>query len=111
MHPFKRIKTEEQLAKLSYDLDIARAKVYQNWGFTLEEIACLVDRPESEIREALPKHGGSYDIPQLVVDNSPQRIRELEQQLKEADEKLLYAYHVIGELIEKPNAFSDESED
>lgn len=50
MHPFKRIKTEEQLAKLSYDLDIARAKVYQNWGFTLEEIACLVDLPESVIK-------------------------------------------------------------
>lgn len=50
MHPFKRIKTEEQLAKLSYDLDIARAKVYQNWGFTLEEIACLVDLPESIIK-------------------------------------------------------------
>jgi hypothetical protein len=50
MHPFQRIKTEEQLAKLSYDLDIARAKVYQNWGFTVEEIACLVDLPESVIR-------------------------------------------------------------
>ena len=50
MHPFKRIKTEEQLAKLSYDLDIARAKVYQKWGFTLEEIACLVDLPESILK-------------------------------------------------------------
>lgn len=55
MNPFKRIKTEEQLDKLSYDLDIARAKVYQKWGFTLEEIACLVDRPESQIRAALAK--------------------------------------------------------
>lgn len=50
MHPFKRIKTEEQVEKLSYDLAIARAKVYQNWGFTLEEIACLVDLPEDVIK-------------------------------------------------------------
>lgn len=55
MHPFKRIKTEEQVAQLSYELDIARAKVYKKWGFTLEEIACLVDRPESQIRAALCK--------------------------------------------------------
>lgn len=53
MHPFKRIKTEEQLAKLTYDLDIARARVYKQYGFTLEEIAVLVDRPESEIREGM----------------------------------------------------------
>lgn len=55
MHPFKRIKTEEQLAKLSYDLDIARAKVYKQYGFTIEEIAALVDRPESDIRAVLEK--------------------------------------------------------
>lgn len=53
MHPFKRIKTEEQLAKLSYDLDIARAKVYEQHGFTLEEIAVLVDRPEEDVRDKL----------------------------------------------------------
>ena len=52
MNPFKKIKTEEQVAKLSYDLDIARARVYKDWGFTMEEIACLVDRPEFQIREA-----------------------------------------------------------
>lgn len=55
VNPFKRIKTEEELAKLSYDLDIARAKVYQNWGFTLEEIACLVDLPESIIKLEISK--------------------------------------------------------
>lgn len=48
-----KILTEEQLAKLIYDLDIARAKVYKQHGFTLEEIAVLVDRPESQIRAAL----------------------------------------------------------
>lgn len=55
MDPFKKIKTEERLNKLIYDLDIARAKVYKDWGFTMEEIACLVDRPESQIRAALNK--------------------------------------------------------
>ena len=55
MHPFKRIKTEEQLNKLSYDLDIARAKVYKQYGFTIEEIAVLIDRPESDIRDGLEK--------------------------------------------------------
>ena len=53
MDPFKKIKTEERLNKLIYDLDIARAKVYKDWGFTMDEIACLVDRPESQIRAAL----------------------------------------------------------
>ena len=53
MNPFKRIKTEEQLARLSYDLDIARAKVYKQYGFTLEEIAVLVDRPDEDIRDAV----------------------------------------------------------
>lgn len=53
MNPFKRIKTKEQLAKLSYDLDVARAKVYKQYGFTMEEIAILVDRPESDIRDDL----------------------------------------------------------
>jgi hypothetical protein len=50
-----KILTEEQLAKLSYDLDIARAKVYKEHGFTSKEIAVLVDRPESQIRAALSK--------------------------------------------------------
>ena len=57
MNPFEKIKTEEQLAKLSYDLDIARAKFYKDWGFTMEEIACLVDRAESQVRAALSKEG------------------------------------------------------
>lgn len=65
MNPFEKIKTEEQFAKLSYDLDIARAKVYKDWGFTMEEIACLVDRPESQVRAALSKEDRYLRIYQL----------------------------------------------
>lgn len=53
MNMLGNILTEEQLAKLSYDLDIARAKVYKEHGFTSKEIAVLVDRPESQVRAAL----------------------------------------------------------
>lgn len=45
--------TEEQLASLIRDLDIARAKVYQRWGFNSMEIATLLDIPESQVRAAL----------------------------------------------------------
>jgi hypothetical protein len=34
---------------LVYDLAIARAKVYQRWGFSIDEIATLVDIPKEMI--------------------------------------------------------------
>ena len=45
--------TDESIAKISYDLAIARAKVYKKWGFDVSEIATLVDLPESDIMDAL----------------------------------------------------------
>lgn len=54
------------------------------------------------------KHGGSYDIPQLVVDNSPERVHELERKLKEANETLTRTYAIIGKFVEDPNPFGME---
>ena len=53
MGMLNKVWTEEEIKKISYDLDIARAKVYKQWGFSIEEIATLVDRPEAEIRAGL----------------------------------------------------------
>lgn len=53
MGMLRRMWTEEEVSRLSYDLAIARAKVYKKWGFTTEEIAKLVDLPESQVRTAV----------------------------------------------------------
>ena len=55
MGMLRREWTEEEISKLSYDLSIARAKVYKKWGFEVSEIAKLVDLPESQIRAAIYK--------------------------------------------------------
>lgn len=54
------------------------------------------------------RHGGSYDIPCLMVDNGLDRIRELEKQLGEANDKLEKAYHVIGQVVDQPNPFMED---
>lgn len=55
MSMFGKIWTEEEISKISYDLAIARAKVYKKWGFSSDEIAKLVDLPESQVRAAIFK--------------------------------------------------------
>lgn len=45
--------TEAEIDQISYDLAIARARVYKKWGFDDSEIATLVDLPESQIRDAI----------------------------------------------------------
>lgn len=47
--------TEADLARLEYELNIARAKVYKKWGFSSAEIAILLDIPESQVRAGLEK--------------------------------------------------------
>lgn len=47
--------TEEEINKISYDLAIARAKVYKDWGFSIDEIALLIDLPKSDVTDALSK--------------------------------------------------------
>lgn len=47
--------TEEEIEKISYDLAIARAKIYKKWKFSIEEIATLIDLPESQVRDELSK--------------------------------------------------------
>lgn len=53
MSMLRREWTEEEISRLSYDMAIARAKVYKKWGFSTDEIATLVDLPESQIRAAM----------------------------------------------------------
>ena len=48
--------SEEDITRLSYDMAIARAKVYKKWGFDINEIAALVDLPESKIRAVIDDH-------------------------------------------------------
>jgi hypothetical protein len=56
-----KMMTEEDVNKLSYELAIARAFVYKNWGFNSEEVATLVDLPESEIKESVfENENGGY---------------------------------------------------
>ena len=47
--------TEEEINKISYDLAIARAKVYKDWGFSIDEIALLIDLPKSDVMDALSR--------------------------------------------------------
>ena len=49
--------TEEEVSRLSYELAIARVRIYMKWGFTLEEAAMLVDLPPEQVREGLDKEG------------------------------------------------------
>lgn len=53
MRMLRREWTQEEIDKLSFDMAIARAKVYKKWGFDNDEIAKLVDLPESQIRAAI----------------------------------------------------------
>ena len=53
MGMLNKIWTEEEISRISYDLAIARARVYKKWGFDNSEIATLVDLPESQIRAAM----------------------------------------------------------
>ena len=55
MSMLRKVWTEAEIEKISYDLAIARAKVYEKWGFSIDEIATLVDLPESQVRAALSK--------------------------------------------------------
>lgn len=55
MKILSKVFTEEQLRNLTHDLDIARAKVYKQWGFSSQEIAILLDIPESQVRAGLSK--------------------------------------------------------
>lgn len=47
--------SQEDVNAISYDLAIARAKVYKKWGFSIDEIATLVDLPEDIVRVELSK--------------------------------------------------------
>lgn len=42
--------TEEEYTKLNRDLDVAKVKVFNNWGFTSSEIASIMRLPESVVR-------------------------------------------------------------
>lgn len=53
MGMLRREWTEDEINRISYDLAIARAKVYKKWGFDNSEIATLVDLPESQVRAAM----------------------------------------------------------
>lgn len=53
MGMLRREWTQEEVNKLSFDMAIARAKVYKKWGFSTDEIAKLVDLPESQVRAAM----------------------------------------------------------
>ena len=47
--------SQEDINAISYELAIARAKVYKKWGFDMSEIATLVDLPEDTVRAELSK--------------------------------------------------------
>lgn len=47
--------TEEEIAQITRDMNVARAKVYHAWGFTSDEIATLLDISESQVRAIIYK--------------------------------------------------------
>lgn len=55
MNMLRKVWTEEEIEKISYELAIARAVVYKKWGFSTAEIATLLDLPEATIQAALSK--------------------------------------------------------
>lgn len=47
--------TEEEMAKLNRDLEVAKIKVFVDWGFSAEEIGKVMRLPESVIRATINK--------------------------------------------------------
>ena len=66
--------TEEEMAKLNRDLEVAKIKVFIDWGFSAEEIGKVMRLPESVIRATINKQlietgleGLFNDIPSFLL--------------------------------------------
>lgn len=64
-----------------------------------EHCSCCLDTLDDVINRLVCYTAGN------IVDPRAGRIRELEKKLEEANGKLERVYHVIGEIVEKPNPF------